>query len=60
MNIFTMAIFFSISVMNIFTMTNFFSISVMNIFTMINLQWNPSIKPTQDGGLSKEVACHDG
>ena len=23
-------------------------------------QWNPSIKATQDGGLSKEVACHEG
>ena len=24
------------------------------------IQWNPSIKATQDGGLSKEVACHEG
>ena len=24
------------------------------------LQWNPSIKASQDGGLSKEVACHEG
>ena len=24
------------------------------------LQWNPSIKATQDGSLSKEVACHEG
>ena len=24
------------------------------------IQWNPSIKATQDGGLSKELACHEG
>ena len=24
------------------------------------IQWNPSIKATQDGGLTKEVACHEG
>ena len=24
------------------------------------IQWNPSIKATQDDGLSKEVACHEG
>ena len=24
------------------------------------LQWNPSVKATQDDGLSKEVACHEG
>ena len=27
---------------------------------IMELQWNPSIKATQDGGLSKEVACHEG
>ena len=26
----------------------------------IEIQWNPSIKATQDDGLSKEVACHEG
>ena len=25
-----------------------------------DIQWNPSIKATQNGGLSKEVACHEG
>ena len=24
------------------------------------LQWNSFIKATQNGGLSKEVACHEG
>ena len=24
------------------------------------IQWNLSIKATQDSGLSKEVACHEG
>ena len=24
------------------------------------MQWNPSTKATQDGGLSKEVVCHEG
>ena len=24
------------------------------------IQWNPSIKAIQDGGLWKEVACHEG
>ena len=24
-----------------------------------DIQWNPSIKATQDGGHSKEVACHE-
>ena len=29
-------------------------------FVRRKIQWNPSIKATQDGGLSKEVACHEG
>ena len=35
-------------------------VKVMNLCCLI--QWNPSIsiKATQDGGLSKEVACHVG
>ena len=24
------------------------------------IQWNPSRKVTQDGGLSKDMACHEG
>ena len=27
---------------------------------IIRIQWNPSIKATQDGGLPKKVACHEG
>ena len=27
---------------------------------LLGIQWDPSIKATQDGGLSKVVACHDG
>ena len=27
---------------------------------ILPVQWNPSIKATQDGGLSKEVAWHGG
>ena len=26
----------------------------------IRVQWNPFIKAIQNGGLSKEVACHEG
>ena len=29
-------------------------------FTGYIVQWNPSIKATQGGALSKEVACHEG
>ena len=27
---------------------------------VFHLHWNLYIKATQDGGLSKEVACHEG
>ena len=27
---------------------------------LMKVQWNLSIKATQNGGLSKEVACHEG
>ena len=30
------------------------------LITMMQIQWNPSKKAIQDGGLSKEVACHEG
>ena len=32
----------------------------MHFAAQLVIQWNPSIKATQDGGLSKEVACHEG
>ena len=33
---------------------------VLLTFLILVLQWNPSLRATQDGGLSKEVACHEG
>ena len=30
------------------------------LYRGVPLQWNPSIKATQDDGLSKEVACYEG
>ena len=32
----------------------------LHIVYNITLQWNPSITATQDDGLSKQVACHEG
>ena len=37
-------------------------VSLLHGYHTVNnvLQWNPSIKATQDGSLWKEVACHEG
>ena len=31
----------------------------MHTWNKITLQWEPSVKATLDGGLSKEVDCHE-
>ena len=37
----------------------FLFIFLLKVF-FCKIQWNASVKATQDGGLSKEVVCHQG
>ena len=50
---------YSKSIMILFVLLFWFHWALF-LRVQLTIQWNFSIKATQDGGLSKEVACHEG